>query len=160
MKAATVQDIKQELLHLTPSKLSGICLRLAKFKKENKELLTFLLFEAGDEPGYILSVKNEMEEMFAEINQSNVYFTKKTLRKILRFTNKHIRYISGKTAEVELLIFFCLQIKKAGIPLNKSVVLANIYSSQQKKIEKLIGALHEDLQHDYEQEMLEVMKLK
>ena len=160
MKAATVQEIKHELLHLTPAKLSGICLRLAKFKKENKELLTYLLFEAGDEAGYIHSVKNEMEQMFAEINQSNVYYTKKMLRKILRFTNKHIRYISGKTAEVELLIFFCRQIKITGIPLNKSVVLGNIYTSQQKKIEKLIGVLHEDLQHDYEQEMLEVQKLK
>ncbi|RYF92864.1 MAG: hypothetical protein EOO02_24650, partial [Chitinophagaceae bacterium] len=65
MKAATVHDIKQELLHLSASKLTEICLRLAKFKKENKELLTYLLFDAGDEAGYVASVKNEMEEGFA-----------------------------------------------------------------------------------------------
>ena len=153
MKAATVHDIKQELIHLQPARLTEICLRLAKFKKENKELLSYLLFEAGDENGYIHSVKNEMDEMFAEINQSNIYYTKKMLRKILRVTNKHIRYISGKTAEVELLIHFLRQIKETKIPLQKSVLLANIYNSQQKKVEKLITGLHEDLQHDYLQQM-------
>ena len=153
MKAATVYDIKQELIHLQPARLTEICLRLAKFKKENKELISYLLFEAGDENGYILSVKTEMDEMFAEINQSNIYYTKKMLRKILRVTNKHIRYISGKTAEVELLIHFLQKIKETKIPLQKSVLLANIYNSQQKKVENLITGLHEDLQHDYLQQM-------
>jgi hypothetical protein len=152
MKAASVHDIKQELLHLPASKLTEICLRLARFKKENKELLSFLLFDSGDEAGYVLSVKNEMDDSFAEINQTNIYFIKKMLRKILRTVNKHIRYMSAKTAEVELLMHFCLQVKKHKIPLSKSVVLSNLYTSQQKKIEKLIGGLHEDLQHDYMQE--------
>jgi HEAT repeat protein len=153
MKAATVHDIKQELIHLQPAKLTEICLRLAKFKKENKELISYLLFEAGDENGYIQSVKNEMDEMFDEINQSTLYYTKKTLRKILRVTNKHIRYISGKTAEVELLIYFLRKIKQKKIPLQKSVLLANVYNGQQKKVQKLIQGLHEDLQHDYLQQM-------
>ncbi|RYY18762.1 MAG: hypothetical protein EOO04_23330 [Chitinophagaceae bacterium] len=153
MKAATVHDIKQELIRLQPAKLTEICLRLAKFKKENKELLSYLLFEAGDENGYIHAVKNEMDEMFDEINHTNIYYTKKTLRKILRVTNKHIRYISGKTAEVELIIYFLQKIREAKIPLQKSVLLANIYNGQQKKVEKLITGLHEDLQHDYLQQM-------
>jgi hypothetical protein len=153
MKAATVQEIKQELIHLPSAKLTEICLRLAKFKKENKELITYLLFEAGDENGYIHSVKNEMDGMFDEINHSNLYYTKKTLRKILRVTNKHIRYIAGKTAEVELLIYFLQKIKQEKIPLHKSVLLANIFNGQQKKVEKLITGLHEDLQHDYLQQI-------
>jgi hypothetical protein len=152
MKAATVHEIKQELIHLSPAKLTEICLRLAKFKKDNKELLTFLLFESGDENGYIQSVKNEMDEMFTEINHSNIYYTKKTLRKILRITNKHIRYVAIKTAEVELLIHFCRKVKETKIPLTKSVLLANIYNGQLKKIEKLISLLHEDLQYDYFQQ--------
>ena len=40
MKAATIHEIKQELVTLKPAALSELCLRLAKFKKENKELLT------------------------------------------------------------------------------------------------------------------------
>ncbi|MHA4842692.1 hypothetical protein ACX0G7_00950 [Flavitalea antarctica] len=153
MKAATVQEIKHELIHLPTARLTEICLRLAKFKKENKELLTYLLFEAGDESGYIQSVKMEIDDMFNEINHSNIYYTKKTLRKILRVTNKHIRYISGKTAEVELLIYFLHKIKQQKIPLHKSVLLSNIFAGQQKKVEKLITGLHEDLQHDYLQEI-------
>ena len=37
MKAVTVKDVSQELLNLTPKELRDLCLRLARFKKENKE---------------------------------------------------------------------------------------------------------------------------
>ena len=156
MKAASVQEIKQELAQLPAAKLTAICLRLAKFKKENKELLSYLLFEAGDEHGYVQSVKIEMDSIFGEINQSNVFYMKKTLRRILRITNKHIRYIGSKTAEVELLIHYCRMFKEAGVPVRKSVLLSNIYNGQLKKIEKLIAALHEDLQRDYQNEIKEL----
>ena len=70
----------------------SFCLRLAKFKKENKELLTFLLFEADDITGYIENVKQEITDFFDEINTSNIYYIKKSVRKILRHINKHIRF--------------------------------------------------------------------
>jgi hypothetical protein len=37
MKAVTVKEISHELLNLTPKKLRDLCLRLSRFKKENKE---------------------------------------------------------------------------------------------------------------------------
>jgi hypothetical protein len=40
MKTATIQEIKQELLALPHSELAELTLRLARSKKENKELLT------------------------------------------------------------------------------------------------------------------------
>ena len=49
MKTASIQELKQELQATSQTKLLDLCLRLAKFKKENKELLTYLLFEAHDE---------------------------------------------------------------------------------------------------------------
>jgi len=61
MKAATIQEIKQELLALPHTELADITLRLARSKKENKELLTFLLFESHDISGYIETVKKEMD---------------------------------------------------------------------------------------------------
>src|SRR5215203_6161511 len=106
MKAASVNEIKQELKDLNALQLTELCLRLARFKKENKELLTYLLFEAHDLAGYILSVKEQMDENFAEINTSNIYFAKKTLRKILRLANKHIRYTGSKEAEAEILLHY------------------------------------------------------
>ena len=48
MKAASISEIKTELKGLPPAQLTELCLRLARFKKENKELLTYLLFEAND----------------------------------------------------------------------------------------------------------------
>jgi hypothetical protein len=57
MKAVTVKELKEELTNYTPKELRELCLRLARFKKENKELLTYLLFESSDEALYIESVK-------------------------------------------------------------------------------------------------------
>jgi len=153
MKAASIIDIKQELTNLQPAKLLELCLRLAKYKKDNKELLNYLLFEANDEQTYISNVKTEMEEAFAEINQSSLYFAKKSLRKILRNTAKHIRYSASKQAEVELLLHFCKTLKLSGIPLKNSIVLNNLYQFQLKKVAKVIATLHEDLQYDYLKEL-------
>jgi hypothetical protein len=148
MKAATIQEIKQELLALPHTELADITLRLARSKKENKELLTFLLFESHDISGYIESVKKEMEAGFLDINVSHVYFAKKTIRKVLRITNKYIRFSGSKQAEAELLIHFCRLVKDSGIKIDKNPALNNLYQNQLKKIEKAIDTLHEDMQYD------------
>jgi hypothetical protein len=64
MKAVTVKKIKDELTHKNTTELIELCLRLSKFKKENKELLTYLLFESDAEEGYIESVKEEVDTLF------------------------------------------------------------------------------------------------
>jgi hypothetical protein len=149
MKAASVHEIKQELKDLPSPQLVDICLRLARYKKENKELLTFLLFEANDLEGYIKSIKEEINESFEDVNKANMYQAKKTLRKILRTANKYIRFSGSKIAEVEILIYFCTQFHEFYIPYYKSTALENLYNSQIKKIRATIDTLHEDLQHDY-----------
>ncbi len=116
-------------------------------------MLTYLLFEAQDEQGYINSVKQEMDELYRDVNTGNVYFAKKTIRKILRVANKHIRYMGSSQAEVELLIHFCTQLKATGLPLHKSTVLTNLFQNQVKKINKTLDTLHEDLQYDYRRDM-------
>ena len=148
MKTATIQEIKQELLALQHNELAELTLRLARSKKENKELLTFLLFEAHDITGYIEGVKKEMEAAFLDINISHVYFAKKTIRKVLRITNKYIRFSGSKQAEAELLIHFCKLIVDSGIQINKNPALKNLYQNQLKKIEKAMATLHEDIQYD------------
>jgi hypothetical protein len=149
MKAASSNEIKQELKELSQTKLVDLCLRLARFKKENKELLTYLLFEADDIETYIAGVKQEIDEGFAEINTSSIYFAKKTLRRILRTTNKYIRYTGNKQAETELLLYFCLKLQQSAIPFHKSNALDNLYQAQLKKIKAAIATMHEDLQYDY-----------
>lgn len=149
MKAASAQEIKESLKGRTPAELVQLCLRLARFKKENKELLTYLLFEEGDEEGYIRQVRRELDEGFADVNSRQLHQAKKTLRKLLRIANKYIRYSGLKTTEADILIHYCTALKALDLPLHKSTVLMNLYKAQLKKIGAAVDTLHEDLQHDY-----------
>jgi hypothetical protein len=133
---------------MPPSGLMEVCLRLVKYKKDNKELMTFLLFEAHDLTGYADGIKEEIREQMKELS-SSPYLMKKGLRKIIRITNKYIRYAASKEVEVELLLYFCAQVREARIPVHKSAQLSNLFDQQIKKIHKAVGALHEDLQYDY-----------
>lgn len=157
MKTATVQELKQGLQAVSHHKLLELCLRLAKFKKENKELLTFLLFEAHDEEAYINSVKVLIDEGFTELPKANLYLTKKSLRKILRITNRYIKYSGSKLAEATLLIYFCSKMKNSGIPYSKTTVLKNLYEMQLKKINTAMKTLHEDIQYDLQKELNELI---
>jgi len=154
MKAATVKQLKDELKEKQPHELLEICLHLSKFKKENKELLTYLLFEAQDEASFILSVKDEIDTSFDEINISrNFYYTKKSIRKVLKDIKKYIRYSKKKETEVELLLHFCKCLKNIMKTLRRSKVLTGIYDRQLEMATKRIKLLHEDLQYDYNQEV-------
>lgn len=153
MKAASISDIKNELKAATPAQLTALCLRLARAKKENKELLTFLLFEAHNLPAYLLSVKEEIDEGMQAVNWSHVYFAKKSIRKLLRVTNKYIKYAGDKTVAAELLLYFCAALKKSGKHFEKSGPLAKLYAAQLHKAKAVIAALHPDLQHDFQTEI-------
>lgn len=156
MKAATVHEIKQELLNCKPAETVELCLRLSRFKKENKELLTYLLFEAHNEEGFVTSVKNEIDELFSEINQSQLYFAKKSLRKIVRIINKYSRYSGIKETDLAIRIHFCTILKESGIPISQNAVINNLYLSQLKKINIVLATLHEDLQYDYRRQVDEL----
>ncbi|MEM1122805.1 MAG: hypothetical protein AAGJ18_20335 [Bacteroidota bacterium] len=156
MKAATVSELKKELNTRSEKEIIDLCLRLAKFKKENKELLTYLLYEADDETSYIRSVKAEIEESFAEINTSRVFYAKKTIRKILRTIKKYVRYSKKKQTEVELLLHFCVNIKKLPNNIRRNRVVTNIYDGQVRMMRKAMEKLHEDLQYDYGLELEEL----
>ena len=153
MKAATVQEIKHELSTLKQQELLAICQRLARFKKENKELLTYILFESSNEQGYVDSIKSEIDEQMDAINKTHIYFAKKSIRKILRLVNKYSRYSVSKQTEVELLIYFCKKLKTSGIPLNINPALKKLYENQLAKVKKSMVGLHEDIQYDLNREL-------
>jgi hypothetical protein len=153
MKAVTVKEIYQELINLTPKELRDLCLRLARFKKENKELLTYLLFESLDEESYIESVKKEIDLQFGQVNRKSYYFIKKGLRRILLNTRKYIRYSHNKKTEVDLLIYYCFKLKKFTPSIQKNAALRNLYLRETGTIREKLGSLHEDLQYDYGPEL-------
>ena len=154
MKTASVNEIKKELEKRNHSQILSYCHRMAKFKKECKELLSFLLFDADNIDSYMENIKNEMNELFEEINKSNIYYAKKSIRKILRLVNKYIRFIGSSQAEAELLIHFCNNIVNFSIPINKSNQLSKLFNTQIAKIDEALSTLHPDLQYDLRKELL------
>ncbi|GAA3604051.1 hypothetical protein Q4Q39_09625 [Flavivirga amylovorans] len=149
MKAVTLREIKQELNTLSTQEIQELCLRLSRFKKENKELLTYLLFESHNESGYIESVKSYVDEEFELINRDSYFYIRKSTRKILRNIKKYIRYSQNKETEVELLLYFCQKLKGFSPSINRSVQLQNMYNRQLLLSKKIISKLHEDLQYDF-----------
>jgi hypothetical protein len=152
-----LQAVKKELQHLSVSQLSDLCLRLAKYKKENKELLSYLLFEADNENAYIESIKQEIDELFKTL-PSHSYYLAKTLRKVLKLITKHVKFMGSKPAEIDLLIHYCQQYinhidKRTGYK-----PLRQLLHKQLEKIAKLISALHEDLQYDHKNDFEKLLQ--
>ena len=149
MKAASVKQLKDELKQHSKEELLDLCLHLSKFKKENKELLSYLLYDADNEAGYISDIKIEVDELFEEINTKSYFYIKKSIRKILRNIKKYIRYSKKKQTEAELLIYFCQKLKAMSPSMADNVTLNNIFFRQIELAKKAISTLHEDLQYDY-----------
>ncbi|WP_106792159.1 hypothetical protein [Aquimarina sp. Aq78] len=156
MKTATVKELKTELTDRSHQELIELCLRLSRFKKENKELLTYLLFESTHEEDYIISIQREIDEQFEMINTTSYYYIKKSIRKILRTIKKYIRYSKNKETEIELLLYFCEKLKNFTPSIQNNTVIKNMYHRETSAIKKKIAVLHEDLQYDYK---LELQKL-
>lgn len=153
MKSVTLKQLKDELSYKSNNELKELCLHLSRFKKENKELLTYLLYESQNEEAYITSVKAQMDEQFSEINTKNYFFIRKTVRKILTQTKKYIRYSKNKETEASLLLHFCKNLKIMKPSIHQSQRLENVYESQLKMATKAIEKLHEDLQYDFQIEL-------
>lgn len=156
MKAVNVKQLKTELSGKSQTELLEICLRLSKFKKENKELLTYLLLEASDEQSFISSIKSEIDEQYKLINTNSYFFIKKSVRKILRRIKTYIRYSKNKETEIELLLYFCRKLSEFQPSIRNNTMLTNLYLREIELIKKKLGGLHEDLQYDYTVELEEL----
>jgi len=156
MDIASLNELKKELKTLPKEELLNICLRLARYKKENKELLNYLIFEAQDENAFINKTKETITLELAEMNQNGLYLAKKTIRKALRTASRSIKYSGNKQTEVELLIHFCKELTDTQIRIRDSKVLTNLYQRQLNAIKKALSTLHEDLQSDYEFELKQI----
>ncbi|WP_420581497.1 hypothetical protein [Reichenbachiella sp.] len=153
MYTASLSELKKELKQLPEEELLAVCLRLARYKKDNKELLHYLLLESGNETFYIEQVKDDITEAFSTINPSSLYLAKKTIRKALRLATKQIRFSGNKQTEVEILLYFSQCLTELDIRWKESKVLVNMLLNQIKKIEKALATLHEDLQYDYQESL-------
>ncbi len=156
MKAVPITRIKKELQHLSQEELVEIVLRVGKYKVENKEFLTYLLFEASDEDGYIEVVKEYIDEQFDLVYQQHYYYIKKSVRKILRTIKKYVKFSKKPETETALLIHFCRRLKGMEPSYLNNTVLTNMFDRQLALAEKTIAKMHEDLQYDYKLELEEL----
>lgn len=156
MKPEKLSDIKKELMTLDSKQLSEICLRMAKYKKENKEFLNYLLYNADDPMGYAESLKQNLQIDFITL-QKHYYYSLKTLRKILRLMNRHIKFTGSKQVEVEMLLWFSKNFLIYADTRSSHKPLTALFIRQLEKISKLLAKLHEDLQFDYRREFEEII---
>ena len=158
MKPEKLSDIKKELLGRSVNELTDICLRLAKYKKENKELLNYLLFDANEPMEYAEQVKLFLLEDFKSM-QKHYYYSTKSLRKIIRLVNRYAKYTASKQVETELALWFCTNYLLFADLRTSHKPLQGLLIRQFEKISKLLPKLHEDLQFDYRNEF-EILLIK
>ncbi|HWD88377.1 MAG TPA: hypothetical protein VG367_09640 [Mucilaginibacter sp.] len=151
LKLYGLADIKKELQFHDKGYLVDLCLRLGRYKKENKELLAYLLFDADNERGFIENVIAESGFMFSQL-PSNNYQMAKSMRKILRLLSKYIKFMGSKEAEIEFLLSFCRNYIEYADKRGSYKPMRLIFTRQLDKIGKAIAKLHEDLQFDYAQD--------
>ncbi|MFM6976416.1 MAG: hypothetical protein ACKOW2_06180 [Sphingobacteriaceae bacterium] len=152
MQISGLQEQKKELKHLQTGELVELCLRLGRYKKENKELLNYLLFHQHDPAAYTEAIKTDLEIEFANLNPQS-YYTTKSLRKILRVIGRQAKYIAQPELEADLLLWFCRQYLEYVDLKTGNKALQNLLVRQLEKIGKIAGKMHEDLQFDIRQEL-------
>src|SRR5436190_17543725 len=103
MKSFSLADLKKELQLLPAGDLADLCISLAKFKKENKDFLGYLLVDSYDKPGFVADIKKEIDAEFSSLrSQPNLYYVKKSLRKLLRIINRYAKYVNDKSVTCDL----------------------------------------------------------
>lgn len=149
MKAASLVEIKKTLARMEPGELLEACLRLARFKKENKELLTYLLYLSSDEQGFADYLCDEIDEQFALTPNAH----KKTIRKLIRWMEKCLRFTQVKETAAQVRIHFCKALDASETPYLRTKVTTNMFAGQIKKAKALVAKFHEDIRYEYEHEL-------
>ncbi|HAP68540.1 MAG TPA: hypothetical protein DCR04_02235, partial [Flavobacteriales bacterium] len=134
MKSASLAQIRKELKTLSREEVAELCEKLIKYKRDNKELLNYLLFESINEDAYVDAIKEDVSEAFAATNTRGFYLAKKSIRRALRIANKYIKYSDQPETELDVLLHFCEELKALDINFKRSKVLLNLYERQLVKI--------------------------
>lgn len=153
MKSASLADIRKELKTLSKEEVVELTEKLIRYKRDNKEMLNYLLFDSIDEDAYAHRIKEEVSEAFEATNTSGFYLAKKSIRRALRIANKYIKYSERPETELDVLIHFCEEMNRLNLNFKTSKVLLNLYERQLVKIKDAYSDLHEDLQYDFKERL-------
>ena len=156
MKIFSANEIKASLRDKNSKELTEIALRLARLKKENKELLSYLLFHSDDPDSYKEELKLEAGDQLRQYNIHNLYIFKKQVRRTITLINRHMKYVASAEIDAELRIFYLTELALLKDVWKKSPIVRKIFSNQIKKIRSIIEKLHPDLQSDFERQVIRV----
>jgi hypothetical protein len=156
MAGIKLQAQKKEIAKLDNKHLAEICIRLAKHKTENKELLNYLLFYSYDNEPYIEELKQDIEYTFENLPYGE-YAIAVQLKKLILRLNKHLKFVALKDREAEIITEFCHKfIEHINIRSHYSPLIQVLYR-QFIKLNKVVVKLNEDLQFDYQQHLNEIL---
>lgn len=158
MKAKSLRELREELVYAEKQDLVDFCLQLARFKLENKELLTYELFYKHNKDLYLSEIEAHIDKEFDGLNDASYFYLKKGVQKINRHVKKYIRIAKNPEIEVHLLLYFLKKFTTYEPDLLKDRILNNMYHREYKLVKNRIEKLHPDLQFDYKMalEILEV----
>lgn len=145
---AKLPELKRELEGLPQPELVRLCLRIAKHKAENKELLDYLLWSAEDPMQYAQEFRAEVLLPF-ETPFVNAYSFTKSIRKSLRLITKYLRFTASRQGECELLLALVDAYHQSYRREYRTAALSKIIFRCLKKAAANIAKLHEDIQADY-----------
>lgn len=152
MTPIKLQLQKKEIAKLDVKTVADICIRLAKYKTENKEFLNYLLFYSFDNEPYINDLKFDITNTFLLYKQNDYTYTK-IIKSLLTRLNKHLKFIADKTREAEIIAQFCAAfINKIDVRSYNSGLIQVLYR-QFVRLQKVVLKLDEDLQFDYATDM-------
>jgi len=158
MKPATLVQIRKELETISPQRLMALTLRLIKLKSENKEFVSYLLFDEDQLSEYLADLKFEISEVLDCASFSQSLIAKKALRKCQKSITKHARYMGSKDAEAELYMFMIRKIHEKGINKYTHRTIQIIYLRCIERVKKLLPNIHDDLRGDFEIEIQNLLK--
>lgn len=143
-----LSELKRELEGMPLPQVVQLCVRLAKLKVENKELLHYLLFYSNDSLAYAELLKTSVLDAFQQ-PFVNAYTLAKRLRKSMRIIAKYIRFTGDRAGESELLLAVVNDYLETYRYEYRNAALARILVRCLKKTHDNIAKLHEDIQADY-----------
>ena len=147
---APIKNIKEELQQLSHKELLDFSLRILKYKKENKELAYYLLFEKQDEDGYAQKIINILKDELTTINFSRTFFARKGFKRVNRLAAKYLKYSGDTESAIKVYLFLAKEIAAAGKIYRLTSLTGKLVEQHNLRTKKMIASLHEDLQFDYE----------
>jgi len=156
---ANLNTIKKELIECEKKQLIEIITRLCRFKLDNKSLVSFLLFDAENEPEFVKEAKLQIDDLIEESKYFNFYSTKKRYRKIATLITKYVKFTNKTESEIELRLHLVKTFTENKSELKTYLYFKKALSKQLEKVDKLMKKIHEDLQFEYEEEINNLNKI-